>query len=445
MEDCSLSNCESEASDFDTAMKPVKMPLPKATAQPGVRVDPDRALTTEDIMNPARPSMDGAPRDVVVDNMSAVVDTLFKDILIRRLEAIKRELAKAPPVPNTPLALTIIGALAEVIASQAIGVIGGLVAQAVGARVKGGEAPIKEGSKTIGKSAGEYAKKRVAAREAASEGEPTLKPTLTPSGTVLDEYIERCTSRLYAKRIHAIATLRLIRASATKNTTELARLDEQLSEMIDSEALGSWFKHKVTMEYMNLCARLSLGSPASGQATSMPGANISGGLAESGVSASKAWSGAHEGFIDVVVSVAGGAPSFARASLSGGPGMLGIMRDASVDLDDNGQPYTLATLPVFRRVFLKYGDGPLSLSPAFVITPEGAIEANFDNAVLASLGGGPALSEGDEALAGRGPLVDPERKDAFATVARRAFAAQAMTGAHRVVAVLRTKNSEVLR
>jgi hypothetical protein len=268
-----------------------------------------------------------------------------------------------------------------------------------------------------------------------------------PGESLLSEFIDRTRLGLIRRQHDVINTLRLVRASAAQNQVELSRLDEKLRDLIGLELLN-WFRNKVTMEWMNFCARLSLGARDAGQLTDMKHANTIGGFAEDKGEATRVWRGRHEGFVDITISVDHAANlKFVRAFVEAGPGVQKhVIGAAKVD-DAHGDKLTLASLPVYRRIWIKTGDSALATNPAFVITPEGAIEANYDDEVLQGIGAG-QVQTGDAAMypfVGYKEYSAEDRANPTARVMRRANANSAMHGARKIVELLATKSPEHIK
>lgn len=407
-------------SEIDQALKPVNTPPPQPThVTSGVKVATDRAPTPGEVLDPPQPRMAGASQRVLVDSVTQIVDTIYK-VLNRTLDATQKRLAQVSPPPETPLALEIIGAVVEGIAVATVGFVGKLAVDAVKGELGDAAGPVLDGIKGIGKDAGAASNHGAVS----ALGEPIAADS---AGTLLDEFCERERTQLDLKEHDIDDMLRLLRGSAARNLPQdLAALDTTLRAIAGDPALPAWFEHKLTMEWMNFCARLSLGPRAPGQDTDMPGANQVGGVHAAGERGRRAWAGGPErGAVDITVAVSfgpdGSAPElqFVGACSHMGPGAGAILRTTGGLRDEHGVPYTLATLPVYRSVWLKTGDSRLDTWLAFVITPEGAIEANFDDGTLAAIGAG---RQGDDV-----PKAD------------------SMIGAHQIASLLRGVGTEQVR
>ena len=377
--------------DLDGALKPVATPppAPKGVTK-GHHVATDRAPSVGEVLAPEQPAMDGASQGDLVDSVGELVDDIYSGVLIGQLGPLESKLKQVAPPPETPLAFEILGAIVEGIATAATDFLGRIAIEKVKGMLGRAVEPAMEGVKAIGNDVGAAAKQGVdgeAAEAAAVRADP--------GGNLLGEFIERERLQLLQKKHDAKDRLRLIRRSAARELPhQLEVLDASLRSLLGDPVLTAWFEHKTTMEWMNFCTRVSLGKRADGQDTDMPGANQAGGIAGAGRRGIVAWNAGHGGMIDVTIDVSmgsdGSAPElqFHDARAEAGTGAAAVLRSASDERDEHGTPYTLATLPVYRRVWLKTGASRLDSFPAFVITPEGAIEADLDDPTLASIGAG---------------------------------------------------------
>ena len=375
-------------SDLDRAMKPVAMPAPEPKGPSrGKKVATDHAPSVGDVLAPQQPAMEDASQDDLVDSSKELVDQLYDDRLMDALGRLKKQLSSLPPPAETPIALQIIGAIVGGIATATVGMLGKLAVDALKDQLGSASGPVLDGIKSIGKEGGALVD-RGTIGVLGDDSMPAI-----PGGSLLDEFFERERLQLLVRKDDIKNVLRLIRRSAARNMPhELATLHDKLREVIGAPALTTWFEHKTTMEWMNFCARLSLGPRTAGQTTDMPGANQLGGRRAAGPRGATAWIAGPDGSIDITLDVSLGSEGdtpevqFLEARTGAGPGAATVLRSASNERDEHGAPYTLATLPVYRCVWLKTSDSRLDTTLAFVITPEGAIEANLDNATLASFG-----------------------------------------------------------
>jgi len=271
-----------------------------------------------------------------------------------------------------------------------------------------------------------------------------------PGATLLDEFIWRQTLALNEMKHGATTTLALLHPRAAGSpSADFVELDGRLRTMIGSPELSAWFRHKVAMEWMNFVARILLGSRAEGQFTDMVGGNTIGGISDGGARAQNQWNGS-DGMIEIWLTMPDRVDglrgvAFARASVPSSYGAAQILKAAAA-VDEQGQPYSMATLPVYRRVRLKTGASIASESPAFVITPEGRIESDVSNPVLAAIGAGHPVTIGELVhFAGGKKFDDEERKDPHAWSKRALTATQSIHGAHMVRELLAHIPPSVLR
>jgi hypothetical protein len=449
--DRKVSNEEAQA-----AMQPVTVPLPKPKApRSGVKVDTDHTPTVDGILDPQRPAMDGMDSVVIIDSVTHIVEAIYNDVLLRTLDELEPQLAEVPKPPgDSDFIAKLLGFTVELVATATLTELGGLaaaklfadapeVAQAAGATAAAAETSTPEAvdhavtsaSKAGGKVAGDW----VQGQGDSAAGGPEI--TLPPGMPLAGQFVEMQRARLVVKREDAVDMLRVIKASAAKQKpAALATLDGSLKQLIFDGTLGAWFRNKVTMEWLNFVARISLGPRPEGQVTNMRGANTIGGIGEAGTQGIVQWQGGHDGFIEITVDAESkDALSVSKTVVSGRPGAAEVLKSRSSKKDESGDQYTLATMPVFRRIWLKTGDSRLETTPAFVITPEGALEVNYDDPKLAVIGGAAAPKIGE------GPYQPLDASDPRGWADRARRATHAMAGAQRIVALLSSKTSENLQ
>lgn len=429
--------------DVKDAMSPVALAVPKAPApRPAVAID-DRAPTPAEILDPVRPSFDGADTHDVVDAVTGLVTDIYDHMLIPTLEELKPDLAEVePPHERDGWVVALIALAAEAVASATLGKVGGLAAAKLfGATSEGGEQSIAgeltaDATKDAGKSAG----LKVGAATERKLGGDSDGRSHGFSGKLVDEFASIQRGHLLAKKSDAVDRLRLLRARAARvNGASMAALDANLKALLENGDLCEWFRQAVTLEWINLVARLSLGRRPQGQATNLPGANASGGWHDAGARGTVQWRAEHDGFVDITVAVgAGGKLSFESAHLANRPGAAEILRGLAGESTATGEDMSLGTVPAFRRIWLKLGDTKLDVNPAFVITPDGALEVNFDDPVLARIGGAGELESATayDRYDGRDP-VERTRRAARATYA--------MAGAEKIVTLLKPVHMEQLQ
>ena len=477
--------------DVENAMEPAAVPAPKPKSKrKGKPVDPAHTPTPEEVLDPERPSLEGASHHDVVDSINDIVNDIYTTVLYETLEELKATLAKVPPPEEPSFALALMGWVVETITSWTIGSIGKLASTSIkqrsqAAKHEGTISAATEGKAAYEELAGEgmvftpiasAAKDR--SKEATAEGNdasadassdligaigagaggalskhavkprPTTVPQKVPSRAMPGEplhveFIARQKSKLLEKKNDIKTTLRLIRSSAAgKARRDLVELDDALRTLIGSADLRGWFRQKVVMEWMNFIARISLGPRAKDQGTDMPGANKIDGIAAAGPKARQQWTGA-DGFVeirfttpDVINGLKG--VELQRATIPSSYGAMQTLRESGDSTDANGGAFTLATLPVYRRIWLQTGSSMLSEAPAFVITPDGNIECDVSNPVLAAIGSGGRVDVGEVVHGvGGSRLSEEERKDEGAWMRRTVGASQCLVGAHLIREKLR--------
>ena len=134
----------------------------------------------------------------------------------------------------------------------------------------------------------------------------------------------------------------------------------------------------------------------------------------------------------------GGALSIDSATATDRPGVAKVLNQLSRQDDAQGIDYRLASMPAFRRIWLKAGESKLDLSPAFAITPDGALELNYDDPVLAALGGAGALG-------GATPYDSYDGRDPKERASRSIRSTHAMIGVQKVMMLLAQQKTEIIK
>ena len=259
------------------------------------------------------------------------------------------------------------------------------------------------------------------------------------TGDMLDEFMTREHHMLVAKKGDVTARLMLMhdRASGAARPDTIT-LQNKLRDLIGSPSLTAWFRNKVAMEWINFAARVSLGPRAEDQKTDMQGANEVDGIQGDGVRQWMASDGMIEILLDVPSTVNGiDGVKFLRAGIPSSFGAAQILKHL--------KGYNLGNMPVYRRVRLKRGDSKLDESPAFVITPEGAIETDVGNPVLAAIGHGRPTHLGETMHLPGESLSEEDRQDPMAVAKQHVDAVLAVAGAKNVENVLYGISPEVLK
>ena len=290
------------------------------------------------------------------DPVGQVSDHLAHDVLYPALDALEPQLAEVMPPPASPSSVQRAASMANQTAIALIRMVGRRDLDAM-----------SDDLGVIAESALDRID-HIGSGQTALTGDQSIQAM--PGATLLEEFLERQRIMVGARLHDLNSVLRLARITAEHDAPQDLEIDARLRAAVNVEALRAWFVREVTIQWMNLCTQVSLGSRAAG----------------------------HGGMIDITIDVSfdtdGAQLRFVGARNEAGPGAAAVLRDAR---DDHGTPYTLATLPVYRRVWLKTSDSRLDTVPAFVITPEGAIEAQLDDDALAAIGAGRQGAELPEA------------------------------------------------
>jgi hypothetical protein len=174
----------------------------------------------------------------------------------------------------------------------------------------------------------------------------------------------------------------------------------------------------------------------------MPGAGEIDGIANAGYGASKTWRGA-DGFVEIMLRLPERVHGLdgvhvENVSIPSSYGAALKLKDLETIPDGSGQSYNMATLPVFRRVWLKGGDSALANAPAVVITPEGKLEFDANNPALAAIGSMQRTHLGEDAFyqVGEGAMSDEQRTSPDQWLRRATHASQSQVGAHMIYAML---------
>ena len=438
--------------DVKDALVPVVMGAPKAPApKDAATVVDNRVPTVGDVLDPRRPSLAGEDSKTLIAIVEKLVEDLYNQVLFRELDELKPTLDEVPvPADDAKWVLKVIAFAVELTATLTLGKVGGIAASKLFGAAEEVEASAmgtmmqkagEEIGKAAGKKLGAEADERLAPEPASADDAHATEhgPNMSPTNRLVDEYVEQQRAHLVAKKHDAVSRLMLLgQRSAQVNSTDVANLDEQLRSVIDSGVLRDWFRQRIALEWMNVLARISLGRRPKGQTTNLIGANVSGGFHEAGARATKQWRGG-DGFVDIVVHVGDdGALSVDGVTATGRPGVAKILKDIGAQYDADGRRYTLGSMPAFRRIWLATGPTKLDTNPAFAITPEGAVEMNYDDPALARLGGA--------TLDHSATAFDPyDGRDGKQRDQRAVRATHAMIGAQKVMMVLAVSDTEKMK
>ena len=430
-----------QAHDISHTLEPISAPLPKVASRPTTSIDSTRAPDVGQLLAPdGSPSLAGVDNTVLLSSITDAVKAIYQQIFFRSLDDLKPILERVPPPPETPFALEVMGFVVELVAGAATAELGGLAVLALTKTM--GEtvgAAVKEPLRSITRRAGSAAS--ISSAVATTKARPEeLTAHAAPGDSLLAEYLQRQRLALVHNQLAALDTLRVIQTTVAKiDPGQMQTLVTTIEGLAGDAQLSGWFRRKVAMEWLNFCARASLGPREPGQTTDVPGANQVGGIRYGHAP----WP--DHGAIDVLIS----APAdlhgidglrLKHATAQGNYGAAMVLKSAAEDCDAQHHTYNLATLPVYRNISISHGNGAYYQETLLMITPDGTIEANVDSDVLAAIGSGRSVGYGE---AHENPVDHP--MSAYATVLHARRASDAMLGARLLVDWLRDFKPEVLK
>lgn len=383
------ATAKQNAAPDDRALEPVKMPIPKAAPARTREIDPTR-LTTEEIVDPsASPSLDHADPHTLLKVVKLAIEPIFA-ALDESLKDVEAQLTAPPPVRDPSLAVQLLSLFVQVVAGAALGEvsarIAGRVTGAFGdvAGTAAGDA-LKAVTKSEAAAAGDWFKTKVPVSSASEEPHSKELPA-APGAPLVREFIKREKLALGAKKLAAETSIELAGAALPRiNQGSLLALSRDLTALANGPELSNWFEHKVVIEWQNFLARLSI-------------AQYSGDLGTNSITTSSVADielRKLDGFVDVTVDVPdeilGIAGCVVKNAHMEKAGAAAILNDA---------PYSLATIPVYRRVWLTQGASMLSLTPVLLIAPNGELQADLHSPLLAAIGNGDYTWYRDATMAG---------------------------------------------
>src|SRR5687768_5976797 len=140
--------------DVENAMEPAAVPVPKPKSKrKGKPVDAAHTPTPEEVLDPERPSLEGASHHDVVDSINDIVNDIYTSVLYEALDELKGTLAKAPPPEEPSFALALMGWVVETITSWTIGSIGKLASTSIKQRSQAAKDERTISAATEGKAA----------------------------------------------------------------------------------------------------------------------------------------------------------------------------------------------------------------------------------------------------------------------------------------------------
>jgi hypothetical protein len=394
--------------------------MPKVHVAPSHAVDPS-AVNAEALINPeSRPSLEHANAQALQAVIKDALPPIFK-ALSDSADAVGKRLNKPPPVRDQSVALQILSAFVEIVAGAAMGFVGASIAS----RVKSGL------GEHAGAAAGDAFKAVTKGKAAAFAGwwstEKDPKKTAKarpvaaePGGTLVEEFITREKRAIDGNELAAKTQMHLVGLGPTPISEDgLRSLAEQLTAFVSAPELTGWFEQKLAMEWLNLCARLSLEDHddlGTNSVTSETNAGIA--LREL------------DGFVDITVeapSTVDGTKGFKIDSVNAGNvGAADVLRSAN---------NSLARLPVYRRIWISNGPSKVATAPVLLIAPNGEVQADLQSGLLSAIGGGEPVDWWDAM----------NRATASHPVVKLGQAADAAAGARAIVKFLEGSNLEALQ
>jgi hypothetical protein len=391
-----LKPTQNSTVDRDSAFKQVAMPAPTPRAQAAeASVDPRNVVADQLVSPHGSAGLDAASPETVMKAIEAAVADIyagFENVLGPTKEILKH----TPNPPRTPLAIEIVKIFVEIAANATIGETALRTAKRVKAtlgEVAGGAIgnALQATAKKEGEAAGAWAEKAMKPQEG---GEPKARGHVAlAGGSLLEDFLQREGQVLKTKKREANTTLlRMHEVIAQIEPHKLKALSDAVEAVAADSDINAWFQHRVAMEWLNFCARISLGERPAEQRTEMRGANEIDGVSKQPGGGFGAWKGG-VGFVDIRVD----APkvitglfglSLKSARVTGSVGAAEILRSAGQDLAADGQPYSLANLPVYRRVWFVNGTETKFDRPELVITPDGRIEVDTNSPTLRAIATG---------------------------------------------------------
>jgi hypothetical protein len=367
-------------------------PAPKA-------IEPASVPTMNDLSPGQQPApLAHADNGVLIGAIKERVEAIYAGY--ERAQENTFQLLAEPPAPRDEgFALQALSLLVEGLATITLGRLGAVVVDGLKSKLGSGTADAartalntlsKEGGKW---AASEFRSAAVGHARQTSKADPAQAPAHPGAKTLLETFKTQQANSLRAALGEAKIRLLSVQAAVERvNRDDLSKLASALLAFESDDSNFGWFSYQVTTGWMNFCASTSLG-PQNAE-TSMPDANRVGGITPD---ARVTWAGAHDGFVDISVTVPDeihGTTGLTLESVfveASGPGAARVLRDMNVPL---------MSVPVFRRISLGNAESKVFSATALVITPEGVLEVDDGNEVLASIGKGQSASF-DQAWLGR--------------------------------------------
>ncbi len=420
------------------------------------------APTAEQLTGGTKPVLKGASSAVLMTAASAYSEATFRqfhDQLAATISTLSEPSRTPEPTRFARLCEFLAGQLASLVVART-GI--GFLAAVKATFGELGAEPLKQLVKDSGKAVtGAMAAGAVgipADRQGGQDAGTWVNPA---AGSLLEEFKARQFNHLTVAEADAKVTLAMMTeylAHYPRHELEALAVTLQASARSEHNPARAAFSEQLTVGWLNVLATLSLGPKASARAPDMPGANEPSGLGmgvrgEEIVDQRK-WRDGHDGFVEIFVDLpetillTAGLRLVSASVGAGGPAEL--LRRMRTPLN---------ALATYRRVWFQVaGDGRMSADPAFVITPEGTIEADGGNGVLEAIGSALPWNARDvhydgsdediEVTRRTEPIVDTlpdfyRREELRSRLAARA--GRAVTGAQLVADWLGTHSSERIK
>ncbi|MDB4958995.1 MAG: hypothetical protein JWO36_6564 [Myxococcales bacterium] len=372
----------STSSEPVSASQQISAPAPKTSATK------DSIPSAAEILQPSKPSLTGADDKVLSVAITTYLNTIY-DEFDRQLTRTLTHLAEPPPAKEPEIVARLMGMLVESLTNLAVNLVGGglvnLAATAGGANLG---AAVRSAVQAVSKPAGQavgvaFVKQSVpgSARCVAPETKQRL-PEEPGGKSTLDEFGARQQRQLSSRKADANVIVALITSTPNLDHRRLTDLAVQLQSIEAESDDGSRFAQQVTIGWLNFCSAISLGEKKTVAEPDLLGANEPGGLASAGIKGVEQWRGGHDGFVDVSIAFPDqihGLEGIKLASMRAqtSAGAIRILRTLE-------SPF-LGT-PIYRRVWLGQGPSPLGWDPALVLSPDGSVNLDMDNPILAAVG-----------------------------------------------------------
>jgi hypothetical protein len=362
------------------------MPKPKVSASSAKTA---RVPTRDELTHTPQPLDFGDAHNAeLMESCTTALDSLFH-ALDHNLETTLTHLSEPPPKRDEDRGF-VIELLELVVGVAATYMFGGLAGKLVA--VAGGGAPsrtaqnaVSAGSKQGGVKLGAAFTSMRTKHERAVDEVPRGQLHDLGAATWLEEFSARQRDSLIDLNGRAKTVLILLRPRLTAADTDaMRRLAADLASEDYKSALSAEFQTAVVVGWLNFCSSLTLGEKKDPTQPDIPGANEVGGHRRTS-SPYFGWASEIAGSVGITIDVTDPRKLvFASANVDAGPGAARMLSNTHL---------SLAELPVYRSIRLRDGDSKLSTTTAFHITPDGNLEVNLDDPLLAAIGGSPVADQ----------------------------------------------------